>query len=81
MPSEKPLRSVLARYAVDEDDCIGCGLCHERAPQNIEVDGAEKIAHVVKQPADPSEDASCAEAAEYCPAGGLRVVADESDGA
>ena len=62
----------MPRFTVDEDICIGCGLCHERAPENLDVPDGEYTARVVKQPVDPSEESACDEAAEYCPTGGLQ---------
>ncbi len=61
-----------ARLGVDEDLCIGCGLCHGRAPENIEFVPSEHHARVVKQPVGAAEERACTEAAEYCPTGGLR---------
>ena len=59
------------RYGVDEEICIGCGLCHERAPENFEVPEGEHASRVSKQPVDTAEDEACFEAEEYCPAGGI----------
>jgi len=66
------------RYEVEEDDCIGCGLCEERAPENIQIPAGERIAQVVKQPLNDAEQEACKEAAEYCPLGGLRVVSPDA---
>ncbi len=60
-----------ARLAIDDDLCIGCGLCRERAPENIELVPSEPYARVVKQPVGAAEERACGEAAEYCPTGGL----------
>ncbi len=65
-----------AKFEVDEDHCIGCGLCEERAPENMEVP-ATLIARVTKQPSTAEEEEACNEAAEYCPTMGLRRVAKE----
>ncbi len=62
------------QFVVEEDACIACGLCHERAPGNIELDEAEMYARVVRQPTNDAEEAACKEASEYCPTGGLRPV-------
>jgi ferredoxin len=62
------------RYAVDEDLCIGCGLCAMRAPENIECGARTACAEIVKQPSSAEEEAACAEAAEYCPTGGLHPL-------
>ena len=62
------------RFDVDEDLCIGCGLCHERVPENLEVPVGDLVARVKKQPVDADEAAGCHEAAEYCPTGALNQV-------
>ena len=63
-----------ARFVVDHGLCIGCGLCHERAPENIDVPLGAMAAVVTKQPADVEEEAACIEAAEFCPTGGLKLL-------
>lgn len=65
------------QYAIDDESCIACGLCRERAPRNIAMDEEEMVARVVRQPADPEEQEACREAAEYCPTGGLAAVLPE----
>lgn len=64
-------------YAIEDESCIACGLCHERAPRNIEMDEREMVARVVRQPAEPEEEEACREAADYCPTGGLAAVPPE----
>jgi ferredoxin len=63
-----------ARFEVEEDECIGCGLCEERAPENIQTPAGDCTAQVVKQPLNDAEEEACKEAAEYCPMGGLHIV-------
>ena len=65
-------QSSQARYVVDTGNCIGCGLCHERAPENVALDDDEKQARILKQPVDGNEAAACEDAADYCPTGGLQ---------
>ncbi|MEE9279676.1 MAG: ferredoxin [Myxococcota bacterium] len=65
-----------AKFEVDEDHCIGCGLCEERAPENMEVPATLMHARVAKQPTTAEEEEACVEAAEYCPTMGLRRVAN-----
>ncbi len=62
-----------ARFRVDDELCIGCGLCHERAPDNLDVRRGASTACVRHQPASDEEEAACHDAAEYCPTGGLLV--------
>ncbi len=67
-----------ARFEVEEDECIGCGLCEERAPENLQTPAGECTAQVVKQPLNDAEEEACKEAAEYCPLGGLRAVSPDA---
>jgi ferredoxin len=57
---------------VDEDLCTACGLCEERAPENLAIDDEEGIARVAKQPVGEVENDNCTEAVDYCPTGGLK---------
>ena len=59
------------RFGVDGEICIGCGLCHERAPENFEVPEGEFCSRVTRQPVDTAEEEACLEAEDYCPAGGI----------
>lgn len=65
------------RFEVVEEDCIGCGLCLERAPDNIEIPDGSDTAQVFRQPETPAEEQACREASEYCPLGGLRPSTTE----
>ncbi|HJO24550.1 MAG: ferredoxin [Myxococcota bacterium] len=69
---------MLARFEVLRDDCIGCSLCEERAPDNLEMVPKEAAVRVVAQPANEDEERACMEAADYCPMGALSVVTPES---
>lgn len=66
------------RFEVVEGDCVGCALCSERAPENLEMPAGESVARVFKQPETPEEEEACAEAADYCPIGGLHASAADS---
>jgi len=66
------------RFEVVEDDCIGCGLCSERAPENLEIPVGTSIAQVFKQPETSGEEEACLEASEFCPLGGLQASAADS---
>jgi ferredoxin len=65
-------------FEVIEDDCIGCALCIERAPENLEIVRDESIAHIIAQPSNDEEVLACMEAAEYCPMGALSVRSSKS---
>ena len=62
------------RLEVDEDLCTACGLCEERAPENLAVDYDDHLAAVVKQPVGEVEAENCTEAVDYCPTGGLAAT-------
>jgi ferredoxin len=72
--NDKPLH-----LEIDEALCTGCGLCEERAPENLEMVDDEAYARVIKQPAGESETTDCIEAADYCPTGGLMATELGSD--
>ncbi len=59
---------------IDESHCTKCGLCEERAPENMEMAGDEPYARVIKQPVGDAETANCIEAVDYCPTGGLTAT-------
>jgi ferredoxin len=67
-----------SRFEVVEEDCIGCGLCPERAPENFEIPAGTSIAQVLKQPETPAEEEACREAFDYCPIGGLQMITPDS---
>jgi ferredoxin len=66
-----------ARFTVDEDECIGCCLCQDRAPSNIEVSLDDLFARIFRQPDNDADEAACLEAVETCPTGGLHVAESE----
>jgi len=70
---------MLSRFEVVEEDCVGCGLCSERAPENFEVPAGTSMAQVFKQPETAAEEEACLEACDYCPVGGLRAAAVDAD--
>ncbi len=66
--------TVHKRFDIEDGDCISCGLCHERAPENFEtLDGAD-FASVRRQPQDADESTACEDAADYCPTGAITHV-------
>jgi ferredoxin len=66
-----------AHFEVQEDECIGCALCPERAPENLEMVDGGAVARVIAQPASLDEELACLEAADYCPLGALSVTTPE----
>ncbi len=59
------------RFSIDGGVCLGCGLCHERAPENFDVPEGEFSSSVTRQPINAVEEDACIEAEKYCPAGGI----------
>ena len=68
----------MKRFTVEDDNCIACGLCQERAPDNIDLDDDGTVARVTRQPTSDDELEACQEAADFCPTGGLAI--DEAYG-
>ncbi len=69
-------RAEMSRFCVDARLCIGCGLCEERAPGNVEVPAGVDAAQVIRQPASEAELIAVGQAADYCPSGALARVED-----
>ena len=62
----------MAKPEVDEDLCIGCGICEQTCPAVFELgdDGTAKV----KADAEDCDDAGCCEeAAEQCPVDAITV--------
>lgn len=59
------------RVTVDEETCIGCGLCAETCPNIFELKDDKAIAKVEDIPEDLVE--SCKEAAEECPVEAIQI--------
>jgi ferredoxin len=59
------------RVTVDEDTCIGCGLCAEECPEVFEMNDDKIRVKVDEVPEDVTE--SCKEAAENCPVEAIQM--------
>ena len=59
------------RVTVDEDTCIGCGLCAEECSEVFEMDDDKPRVKVDEVPEDVVE--SCREAAENCPVEAIQI--------
>jgi ferredoxin len=59
------------RVTVDEDTCIGCGLCVEECPEVFEMNDDKARVKVDEVPEDVTE--SCKEAAENCPVEAIQM--------
>jgi ferredoxin len=66
-----PAVVVLRQYEVEESLCIGCGLCETHAPENVELAPGVMHSRVYQQPRTAEEEQNCADAARFCPTGGL----------
>ncbi len=64
--SKKIPKNVPGAYYVDSE-CIGCGMCHEVAPDYFKIDDSEGTAFVAMQPTDDDGKAACAEGMSSCP--------------
>lgn len=64
--TKKLEKNITGQYYVDSE-CIGCGMCHEVAPEYFMLDDANGTAYVGKQPADDSAKSQCEEALTSCP--------------
>jgi ferredoxin len=56
---------------VDEETCIGCGLCAETCPEVFEMDDDKARSKVDEVPAGVAD--SCREAAENCPVEAITI--------
>ena len=59
------------KATVDEETCIGCGLCTETCPEVFETNDDKARAKVDEVPEDLAE--SCREAAENCPVEAIQI--------
>ena len=59
------------KATVDEETCIGCGLCAETCPEVFEMNDDKARAKVDEVPEDLAE--SCREAAESCPVEAIQI--------
>ena len=57
---------------VDQDLCIGCGVCPEVCPLVFEMDDND-LAQVTVDTVPPEAEEACQEAAEQCPVEAIKV--------
>lgn len=56
---------------VDQDLCIGCGLCAQLAPDVFELDG-DLLSRVIADPG-PFDEPAVQEAADSCPSNAITI--------
>lgn len=49
------------------EECSGCGICVDTAPENLKMNDDESYAYVFKQSENDEEKAACEEALDSCP--------------
>jgi ferredoxin len=60
------------KAAIDQDLCIGCGLCPDTCPEVFEMGEDTATVKVVDVPA--AVEASCVEAMERCPVDAISIT-------
>jgi ferredoxin len=74
-PREKLAENAAGPYYVDSQ-CIDCDVCRVTAPRNFRREDEKGYSYVVRQPADPEEEAQCREAMDCCP---VEAIGEEKD--
>jgi ferredoxin len=59
------------KVTVDEETCIGCGLCAETCPEVFEMNDDKALVNVDEVPEDVME--ICKEATENCPVEAIQM--------
>ena len=59
------------RAIVDQETCIGCGLCAETCPEVFEMPDDKAQAKV--DPVPPEAEAACRDAADQCPSSAIKI--------
>lgn len=59
------------KATVDQNSCIGCGLCVDICPAVFTMQG--EVAEVIADPVPEAEEANCREACESCPVSAITL--------
>lgn len=62
----------IMKAKVDDNTCIGCGLCEATCPEVFKLNDND-ISEVIVNTVPPGAQASCREAAEGCPAEAISI--------
>ena len=66
---------ISGKYTVN-DDCIGCAICSEIAPDNFRFNHEQGCEYVCKQPGSETEVCLCIEAMDICPVNAIEVAGE-----
>jgi len=71
-------RNRTSTYGIYEvnDDCIGCVICSEIAPDNFRFNHEKGCGYVYKQPDNETEDRHCVEAMDICPVSAIETAGE-----
>ncbi len=72
---EKMNTAISGKYHVN-DDCIGCAICSEIAPENFRFNHEQGCDYVCKQPDTAKEERLCDEAMDTCPVNAIEVAGE-----
>ena len=66
------MEAIMSRPIIDEDTCIGCGICVDACPQEV-IEVVDSVLEVV------NEDAciACGDCLEECPMGAITEIQED----